>query len=87
MLLIAYWHPRHIVKSAGSTGAAEVLLELLDCCAFATAFAIIASIAASFSSRLISSLMIVFAFTLMFVDPLYFVVLMFKYYTPHIAHV
>ena len=63
-----YWQPRHIVRSAGSSGAATEF-ELV-CCAFATADAIIASIAASFSSRDISSLMIVFAFTLMFVDPL-----------------
>lgn len=64
-----YWQPRHIVRSAGSSGAAIEPVELV--CAFATAVAIIASIAASFSSRDILSLMIVFALTLMFVDPLF----------------
>ena len=60
-----------MVRSAGSSGA-EILVEDVDC-AFATADAIIASIAASFWSRLISSEIIVFAFTLMFVCPLFLI--------------
>ena len=83
------------MRSAGSSGAATPDVELV-CCALTTAVAIIASIAASFSSSDISSEIIVFALTPMFVDPLlfclcalfnFYVVLMFSYYTPHIAPV
>jgi len=48
-----YWQPRHIVRSAGSSGAV-IELSLME----ATALARAASIAASFSSNVIESLII-----------------------------